>query len=111
MLKFTLTVPDEFSDITGRLLVKTGDNDMADGQIINSGGVKFLQISNHTVYHTLLSSIVVVNFTASSYDVDVNETNAIVRVQAFGEFRNPFLVNVSTSAAELSERSTYIYRF
>ena len=39
MLKFTLTVPDEFSNITGRLLVKTSDNDMADGEIINSGGV------------------------------------------------------------------------
>ena len=38
MLKFTLTVPDEFSSITGRLLVKTGDNNMADGEIINSGG-------------------------------------------------------------------------
>jgi len=38
MLKFTLTVPDEFSSITGRLLVKTGDNNMVDGEIINSGG-------------------------------------------------------------------------
>ena len=39
MLKFNLTVPDEFSNINGRLLVKTGDNDMADGEIIHSGGV------------------------------------------------------------------------
>ena len=39
MLKFNLTVPDEFSNISGRLLVKTGDNDMADGEIINSEGV------------------------------------------------------------------------
>ena len=38
-LKLTLTVPDEFSNINGRLLVKTGDNDMANGEIINSGGV------------------------------------------------------------------------
>ena len=45
-----------------------------------------------------------VNFSASSYDVEANETLAIVRVQAFGEFRNPFLVNVTTSAPELSER-------
>ena len=39
MLKFNLTVPDEFSNINGMLLIKTGDNDMADGEIINSGGV------------------------------------------------------------------------
>jgi len=46
----------------------------------------------------LFSSAVVVNFTASSYDVEVNETQAIVRVQAFGDFRSPFLVNVTVSA-------------
>ena len=39
MLKLNLTIPDEFDNINGRLLVKTGDNDMADGEIINSGGV------------------------------------------------------------------------
>ena len=50
-----------------------------------------------------------VNFTDGSYDVEVNETIAIVRVKAFGEFRSPFLVNVSIYAAELSERSTYIH--
>jgi len=38
MLKFNLTVPDQFSNITGKLLVKTGDNDMADGEIISSEG-------------------------------------------------------------------------
>ena len=39
VLKFTLTVPDEYSNINGRLLIKTGDNDMAYGEITNSGGV------------------------------------------------------------------------
>ena len=38
--------------------------------------------------------LVVVNFTAGSYDVNVGETNAIVRVQAHGKFSTPFLVNV-----------------
>ena len=53
MLKFNLTVPDEFSNINGRLLVKTGDNDMADGEIINSGGVYLLLIII-IVYFTIL---------------------------------------------------------
>jgi len=39
MLRFTLAVPEKFSDITGMLLIKPSDGDMADGQIINSGGV------------------------------------------------------------------------
>ena len=39
MLKFTLTVPDKFSDITGMLLIETDDNDEADGEIINSVGI------------------------------------------------------------------------
>jgi len=38
-LKFTLTVPDKFNDINGMLLIKPDDGDMADGEIINSGGV------------------------------------------------------------------------
>jgi len=39
MLKFNLTIPVEFSNVNGRLLVKTGDNNMADGEIINSEGL------------------------------------------------------------------------
>ena len=39
ILSFTLTVPGKFSDITGMLLIKPSDNDMADGEIINSGGM------------------------------------------------------------------------
>ena len=31
-----LTVPDDFSDINGRLLIKPGANDAAEGEIINS---------------------------------------------------------------------------
>ena len=49
-----------------------------------------------------------VNFTASSYEVEVNENSTIVGVQAFGDFRSPFLVNVTVSAEEMPERSTYI---
>ncbi|XP_065902914.1 FRAS1-related extracellular matrix protein 2-like [Dysidea avara] len=39
MLKFTLTVPDKFSDINGMLFIKIDDIDMADGEIINSVGI------------------------------------------------------------------------
>ena len=38
-LRFTLTVPDKFNGITGMLLIKPSDNDIADGEIINSGGM------------------------------------------------------------------------
>ena len=31
-----ITVPDDFSDINGRLLIKPGPNDVAEGEIINS---------------------------------------------------------------------------
>ena len=50
-----------------------------------------------------------VNFTASSYDIEANETTATVRVQTFGEFRSPFLVNVTTTAPDVSERSMTIH--
>jgi len=43
MLKFNLSVPKEFSNITGKLIVKTGDNNMAKGEIINSGGMQLLE--------------------------------------------------------------------
>jgi len=107
VLKFNLTVPDEFSDVRGRLLVKAVDNTMADGQIINSGGVYLLLLCNYAVIFCGFSSVLV-NFSASSYDVGVNDTLAIVRVQAFGEFRDPFLVNVTTSAQEIAERGMNI---
>ena len=38
-LQFSLTVPDEFSNINGRLLIKPGSNDMALGEIIDSNGM------------------------------------------------------------------------
>ena len=49
------------------------------------------------------SFLVVVNFTASSYDIDVNETRAMIRVRAFGNFNSPFLVNVSLSSTNTSK--------
>jgi len=52
--------------------------------------------------------LVLVNFSTSNYDVNANETMAVVRVTAFGEFRNPFLVNVTVSATEQSERSMLV---
>jgi len=58
MLKFNLAIPDEFSDVSGRLLVMAGDNNMANGEIINSGGKYIYCISDqysklvkmHTLY-------------------------------------------------------------
>ena len=38
-LSLTLTVPDEFSDLDGRLLIKPGSNDIAEGQIIDSNSM------------------------------------------------------------------------
>ncbi|XP_065901404.1 uncharacterized protein [Dysidea avara] len=67
------------------LLIKPSDNDIADGEIINSG--------------------VLVNFTASCYDIEVNETEAIVRVSVFGEFDTNFRVNVIAAASDQSEQS------
>jgi len=34
-----LTVPDEFSNVDGRLLIKPGHNDIAEGEIINSNSM------------------------------------------------------------------------
>ena len=36
--RLTLTVPDEFSNLTGRVLVKPGSNGVAVGEIIESSG-------------------------------------------------------------------------
>ena len=38
-LQFSLTVPDEFSNINGRLLIIPGSNDMVVGEIIDSNGM------------------------------------------------------------------------
>ena len=38
-LRLTLTVPDEFSNLNGRLLIKPGSNDVAEGKIIESSGM------------------------------------------------------------------------
>ena len=57
------------------------------------------------------STIVLVNFSSSSYISEINETLGIVRIEAYGEFRNPFLVNVSISAQQLSERSTFAKKY
>ena len=46
-----------------------------------------------------------VNFTASCYDIEVNETEAIVRVSVFGEFDTNFRVNVIAAASDQSEQS------
>ena len=37
-LSLTLTVPDGFSDLNGKLLVKSGLNHIAEGEIIDSNG-------------------------------------------------------------------------
>ena len=50
-------------------------------------------------------SLVLVNFTASCYDVDANETEAIVRVMAFGQFDTDFAVNVIAAISDQSEQS------
>jgi len=106
MLKFNLTVPDEFSDVNGRLLVMTSDGDMANGEIINSGGMQMLEISIFT--DILLLLIVLVNFTASSFDVDDNETEAIIRLAAFGEFDTDFSVTVIATPQNDQEQSKYV---
>jgi len=49
---------------------------------------------------------VLVNFTASSYDLEVNQTEAIIRVTAFGQFDTNFVVNVVVKALEIPEQST-----
>jgi len=49
-----------------------------------------------------------VNFTASCYDVEVNATEATVRVAAFGEFDTDFSVNVIPTAPDQPEQSKYI---
>ena len=49
----------------------------------------------------------VVNFTASCYDLEVNDTLAIVRVAVFGEFAADFSVNVIAAASDLSEQSKF----
>ena len=38
-LRLSLTIPDEFSNHKGRLLIKPGSNDVAEGEIIDSNGV------------------------------------------------------------------------
>jgi len=38
-LKFNLTVPDEFTNINGRLLIKPGSNNIAEGAIIDSNSM------------------------------------------------------------------------
>ena len=38
-LRLTLTVPDEFSNLNGRLLIKPGSNDVAVGRINESSGM------------------------------------------------------------------------
>ena len=35
-LRFNQTVPDEFSNVDGRLFIKQGPNNIAEGKIINS---------------------------------------------------------------------------
>ena len=35
-LRLTLTVPDEFSNLNGRLLIKSGLNHIAEGEIMHS---------------------------------------------------------------------------
>ena len=52
--------------------------------------------------------LVLVNFTASCYEVEVNETEATVRVAAFGEFNTDFSVNVITIAPNQPELSKYL---
>ena len=47
MLKFTLSVPVEFSNVNGRFSVKAGKNNTADGKILNSGGMKFYIFLNY----------------------------------------------------------------
>ena len=42
--RLSLTVPDEFSNVNGRLLIKPGDNSMAMGEIVDSNGIVFLLI-------------------------------------------------------------------
>ena len=37
-LQFSLTVPDEFSNMNGRLLIKPGSNNVAVGEILDSNG-------------------------------------------------------------------------
>ena len=53
-------------------------------------------------------SLVLVNFTASCYDIEVNETEAIVRVSVFGEFDTNFRVNVIAAASDQSEQSKFM---
>ena len=38
-LEFSLTVPDEFANINGRLLIKPGSNNIAEGAIIDFNGM------------------------------------------------------------------------
>ena len=37
-LQFSLTVPDEFSNVNGSLLILPGPNNIAEGEIIDSNG-------------------------------------------------------------------------
>ena len=41
-LNLSLTVPDEFSNLNGRLLIKPGPNDIAEGEIIDSNGTNVI---------------------------------------------------------------------
>jgi len=38
-LEFSLTVPDKFANINGRLLIKPGSNNIAEGEIIDSNSM------------------------------------------------------------------------
>jgi len=54
----------------------------------------------------MLSFIVLVNFTASSYVLEVNQTEATIRVMAFGEFDTNFVVNIEATSMDQAEQST-----
>jgi len=58
-----------------------------------------LLLCNYAVIFCGFSSVVV-SFSASSYDIEINENFAIIQVQVFGEFRDPFTVTIITSAEE-----------
>ena len=49
--RLTLTVPDEFSNLNGRLLVKPGSNDVAVGEIVDSNGTWHVQ-NTYTLLQT-----------------------------------------------------------
>ncbi|XP_065903410.1 extracellular matrix organizing protein FRAS1-like [Dysidea avara] len=89
MLKFTLSVPVEFSNVNGRFSVKAGKNNTADGKILNSG--------------------VLVNFTASSYKASVDTTEVIVHLTALGNFDTPFIVNVIPDSEDIAGRDGLFY--